>query len=934
MLDIKKVLALAAVLFLVSTYTRFTSHEKKSDREIILGDGYSAGDADNPFARYEYERMMLMDPATGKIPDGIRERELAFAASLPSADGNASRSNINWTNRGPWNVGGRTRALAIDIMNENIMLAGTTSGSIWRSVDAGTTWTEVTPKSDYHGITCFKQDTRPGHTNTWYCGTGEGYGASASGGGSYYLGNGIYKSTDNGLTWTPIPSTVSNTPQTFDQFGDIVWNLAINTVVPDSDIVYAAGCLTGILRSNNGGTTWAAVKGTLAVSGNGSYFTNVEVTSTGVVYATLSSDGSQKGIWRSSNGINFVNILPAGFPTIYDRIVSAVTPANENVVYFICANTTGFGTPDTNFQGDIEWNSLWKYTYLSGDGSGSGGQWQDLSSSLPTMGGTFDKFQCQGSYDLIIKVKPDDPNTVFLGGTNLYRSTNGFADTLQTTFIGGYEKGCERPYVRSYLNHHPDQHEILFLPSNLNVVYSGNDGGIFRTDNCLDSVVVWTPLNNGYLTAMFYTVALDHATPNSNVIIGGTQDNGTWYTRSTNPTYPWTHPGGGDGSFCYVADSESAFYTSTQNGKVYRAFIDTTGNVTAFSRIDPIGGHGYLFINPFTIDPNNNNRMYLAGGTALWRNNDLSTIPMNNTFDSISTNWFMFQDTLIIAGIKITSIAVSKTPANRVYVGTNKGKVYRMDNADVDTSTFTNISPTQFPVTGYISCIAIDPSDADKVIAVFSNYSIYSLYYTTNGGTSWKKIGGNLEQGAAVAANGPSCRWASILPVSNGNVYLVGTSVGLFATNLLDSIYTVWYQQGDNSIGKIVVPMMDTRASDGIVAAATHANGIFTANIYAIDDVVGISQKEKTNLNISAGVYPNPASDVIFIRYQSKEPADAEVFIRDSRGALVRKIAVGNKDAGTHEISFDASVLKAGLYFAELRTSSGKSAVTKFMVAR
>src|SRR5258706_592019 len=830
MRGIKKVSAFAVLLTFVFTYLHFRSSEKKSEPEIILGDGYAAGDNDKPYARYEYERMMLMDPATGEIPAGIRERELEFATLLPSVDDDASRSSISWTNRGPWNVGGMTRALAMDVNNENVMIAGTNSGSLWRTTDGGTTWAETTPKNVYHGITCLAQDKRPGHSNVWYYGSGDPWASASGNSSSYYTGTGMYKSLDSGMTWTSLPSTATGNLQTFDNVWDIIYRIVPDKSNTVQDVVYAAtyGC---IFRSVDGGNAWTLVRGGSASS---PYFTNVELTSTGIVYATLSSDGLHAGIWRSVDGINYVSILPAGFPATFDRMVSAIAPSNENIVYFIC-NTPGFGTPDTNFLGTVEWNSLWKYTYLSGD-------------------------------------------------------------------------------------------------------VSGNDGGMFRTDNCLDSLVTWTSLDNGYLTAMFYTVALDHATANSNVIIGGTQDNGTWYTRSTNSTSPWTHPGGGDGSFCYVANNESAFYTSVQNGKVYRGFLDTTGAVTAFSRIDPIGGHGYLFVNPFTIDPNNNNRMYLAGGSALWRNNDLSGIPMNNTFDSISTNWFMVPDTLTTAGIKITALAVSNIPANRLYVGTNKGKVYRINNANTDTAVFTNITSTTpnavFPSNGYVSCVAVDPSHADNVIVVFSNYSVYSLFYTNNGGTSWKKIAGNLEQFSSGGGNGPSCRWASIMPVTNGNVYLVGTSICLYATKFLYSINTVWYQQGANTIGRTVVPMLDTRFSDGIVAVATHANGIYTASVLDFNDVVGISQKENAVLNISASAFPNPSSDVVFIRYQSKQSGDVELNIMDNNGRLVKRIIPGNKDAGRHEVSLDASSLKTGLYFAVLKSSYGESAVTKFVVTR
>jgi len=260
--------------------------------------------------------------------------------------------------------------------------------------------------------------------------------------------------------------------------------------------------------------------------------------------------------------------------------------------------------------------------------------------------------------------------------------------------------------------------------------------------------------------------------------------------------------------------------------------------------------------------------------------------------------------------------------------------VYRKNSADTDTATFVNITSTTanavFPGTGYVSCIAVDPANADNVIVIFSNYSVYSLFYTNNGGTSWKKIGGNLEQFASGAGNGPSCRWASIMPVSNGNIYWVGTSVGLYATNFLDSINTIWYRQGDDSIGKIVVTMLDIRSSDGLVAVATHANGVYTANVTSIDDVVGMS--EKTVLNISAAVYPNPASDFLFIRFQSKKSDALELNILDNKGALVKRMAIA--DNNLNEISIDASSFKTGLYFAELKSASGETAVTKFIVTR
>ena len=110
-------------------------------------------------ARREWERIRLCDPRTGRIPDNARALELAFAANLPSRESMGARVQANtWTNAGPSNVGGRTRALAIDCTNEQVLLAGGVSGGIWKSYDGGTTWKSVTAPGMMVDVTCITQD--------------------------------------------------------------------------------------------------------------------------------------------------------------------------------------------------------------------------------------------------------------------------------------------------------------------------------------------------------------------------------------------------------------------------------------------------------------------------------------------------------------------------------------------------------------------------------------------------------------------------------------------------------------------------------------------------------------------------------------------------------------------------------------------------------
>src|SRR5690606_24770594 len=114
----------------------------------------------------------------------------------------------------PHNIGGRTRAFGVDINNEDVLIAGGISGGIWRSANGGQSWVKVTKPEQHNAVSCLVQDTRPGKTNIWYTGSGEAVGNSASATFSaYYLGNGMLKSIDGGLTWDTLSSTVSNSPQ-------------------------------------------------------------------------------------------------------------------------------------------------------------------------------------------------------------------------------------------------------------------------------------------------------------------------------------------------------------------------------------------------------------------------------------------------------------------------------------------------------------------------------------------------------------------------------------------------------------------------------------------------------------------------------------------------------------------------------------------------
>jgi hypothetical protein len=872
----------------------------------------------NPSERLKWELKRLCDPVTGKIPYGIRAKELAYAQTLPN-DYYKSNSLFNWTNRGPWNVGGRTRAFALDIQNENTILAGGVSGGMWRSTDGGLNWTKTTKSDQLHNVTCLKQDLRAGKQNVWYFGTGEVYGNSASESFSaFFTGDGLFKSEDNGLTWEQVLSTASGTPQLSNNY-DLIWNIALDQSKDTSDIIYIAA-KGKLYISTDGAESWSTILNGGSLS---SYFTDVAVTPTGVAYATLSSDGLKKGIWRSIDGINWVKIIPSNFPPSYYRTVIAINPQNENELYFL-AVTPGYGQPGVNFLGETEWHSLWKYTYIGGDGAGDNGNWVNLSENIPNNGATtFDNFYAQGSYNLTISIKPDDPNVIIIGGTNVYRSTDGFTSQNNIMQIGGYKISTTLPDFKIYPNHHPDIHVISFLPSNPNVMFTATDGGVFRTDNCLQDTVVWTSLNNGYLTTQVYAIGIDENNINDK-ILAGFQDNGNFYLNSADPKASWVMPLNGDGSFMAMSNDGNTHYLSIQNGRIYKMAISDDGTPTAFSRIDPIGGTDYQFINPFVLDYNNNDIMYVAAGKYIWRNDSLSHLPYAGNFDSISKGWFKMGADANYSGAEITALAISKKPANRLYYGTSYKKVYRVDSANTGDPVHVCINNSYTFPNAYVSCIAIDPENADKVMIVYSNYNVYSLYYSEDGGTNWAKVAGNLEQFPSGTGVGPSCRWASIFHYSDSTYYLLATSAGMYYTTRLVPDSTVWTQTGNQTIGNVVCEMIKTREADGFIALGTHGAGVFSTKI----NLNSVKKNNKNELIVS--LFPNPAKDFIKVRSEQSAICKLKVLGVDGKTYYSQEY---NPSERSIEKSVSTKELNNGVYITIIETTAGKS-IHKFIIQK
>lgn len=778
--------------------------------------------------RLQFEFDMLKDPATGKIPKGVPEKAVLAATESPKFDspwsgGSSAASNIpgiTITAKGPNNLGGRTRAIGIDVRDANIMLAGSVSSGMYRTTNGGTSWTRVAPSGQIHNVTCIAQDTRAGFEDTWYYGTGEGPGNSATLGSSY-RGLGIWKSIDNGLTWAQLGATTS-VLESFDSPFDYCARLAVD---PTNGTVYAA-LGTQIQRSTNGGTSWSTVLG----SGTSSAQSDIIITPSGRLYAAIpGSDGTNEGVYTSTTGASgswtkiggtiATVVTPATWNTAgaYGRIVLAYAPSSTNMIYALYyRNFTSScsGTPSPEAK-------LFSFNQTTTT-------WTDLSANLPDEAGCLsgnDPFAVQGGYDLAVAVKPDDANTVFVAGTNVYRSTNGFTSTAATTRIGGYNSPTS---YALYPNHHPDVHTLVFANSDNNTLYTGDDGGIQKAD-ITQSTVSWTPLNNDYVTYQYYHVDISPAN-GSDVIGGGAQDNGTTFSESGNT---FSSIFGGDGVAVgiigYTSASNFNVVCGTQNGNLVRLTAPSNGFT-----IKP-SGSASIFVTYFQLDQDNTNHLYYAGNAVLYRTRIASTINSTSITGDAATGWQTMTGT-ITGNIRCMATsrnngyggnAYTVSDANRkLYIGTESGIVYRLnDPAFTAANTApTNITPAG--ASGLCSSIAVNPLNDNEIIVTYSNYNVNSVYHTTNADSdtpTWTNVEG--PNGSAVQL--ASARSSMIAKVNNTTHYIVGTSVGLYTTSTLSGATTVWSQIGSTEINYALVSSMRYRTSDNKIIVGTHGNGMF-----------------------------------------------------------------------------------------------------------
>lgn len=632
-------------------YAAYEQLEKqgKIEKEDKAGDGLM-----QQFRRWEY-LMRSRTNSSGILPDaGIQWREWQQYQNTHASSFAAQPAATKWQPVGSTAVpslgggAGRINVVRFDPVNSAIIYIGAAGGGVWKTTNGGATWACLSDKYPVTSIADIAID--PNNGNNIYVATGDesGYELGTDFWGGVYTA-GIMRSTDGGVTWAQVGI---NIPQ--NQL-NIVQRLLIN---PANNKVLLAATRTGIYRSTNSGTSWKKV-------------------SNSHCYDMDWKPGDPKTVYAGGDGVLYKSVdagatwsgLKTGIGS--GRMSIEVCAAEPLVIYALGVGSGFFKTTD------------------------GGATW--VSKAYPSGAGFY------GYYDLMLSCSQANSNFLVAGGLNTVKSTNGGTSWVSTDNWSSYT-------AANYV--HADKHAGIFYPGSTTDILLGTDGGIFKT---ADGGASWTDLSNGLMIAQIYRLG---TTPqNANLVVSGWQDNGCNKWDGTN----WTRIFGADGMEAAIdPTNQNTIYEAYQ----YGALQKSTNGGTSWVYIAPSSGD---WVTPFIIDPVLNTRLYWGGYNTIYKT------------DNQGAGW------TAVSGISLGSYSSAITVApsnNNIIYSASFTKIYRKD---LISGVATNITAGLPTLTANINYIAVSSTDPNKVWVALSAYSAGNkVFYSANGGSTWANISGSL----------------------------------------------------------------------------------------------------------------------------------------------------------------------------------------------
>ena len=713
------------------------------------------GEADRIQRRLQWFFYTRHAGADRKLSD-LREAAVAFTRGA-LRDAGASSDYEAWTSRGPasstfggWkfgNVSGRTIALAKDWTN-NILYAGGASGGLWKSTDDGMTWT---PLFDAVGTTTVGVITLdPSHPGVIWVGTGENSMWCED-----YFGIGLLRSSDGGRTWEKRNGAGASTLGKLSAFASVVVDGSNpNHLVVGgrySDCVDGNYYWGGLYTTDDAGMTWTCRVPNAGIT---------EIVQDPVRPEIFWAGAENIGVLKSTDGgitwkVQTASGLPAG--ETY-RVEVAVSPVDSNIVYALFA-----------YVGDNYSPEFWRTT----DG---GGTWMRMSKDDQACDG-----QCD--YNMVIRADKTSANTVYRGTVHIFKSADGGATWADLSGQWGPAQKV-----------HQDTHDFLMDPSDPNTFYVGCDGGIWKTS---DGGRSFTNLNGNLVMTQFYAVGT-HPTDDG-ILIGGCQDNSS-LARTASDTWDMAmETGDGFVSLINPAQPNMVFTTSypSDTPSIFRSSTGVLGNYRFISGANNgfTSGDRINWVTPYAISASDPATLY-CGTQRIYRST-------NN-----GNKWTKLGPDDLTGGGAWDSIAcveIHPADANRVWAGTTDGHLW----TTADGSTWTDTSAT-LPVRA-INDIAADPFDPTKAFCVVGGFNSAHLWEYT--GTEWQERGGGLPN---VPAN-------TVLLLSATDLF-VGTDVGVFRSVDRGRTFSPYIK--GMPLGAVVTDLK-YNATTGTLTAATYGRGVW-----------------------------------------------------------------------------------------------------------
>ena len=825
-----------------------TKHLGKIDR-------FNQGLSPDRFHEEIYE--LTMNPVTGE-PDYASKQQVQQQveqtfkykiAAVPGQD-----ATTPWYTIGPNNHAGRTRAALFDLAdtpNYDRVIAGGVSGGLWQNTDitnSSQQWSRITGVPGNLAVSILVQD--PTNTNVMYAGTGESYTTGD------VSGNGIYKSTNGGATWSLVFGSSSGlSTTTFTGAPNNIYEVEGYFYVNDLELwdhdnnpatqehLYAALGYSfhskmkstyldifdyGLFRSTDGGTNWSQVSLNNPVTGVPEHFNDIDVqkVSNRLWLATTNSYNSTSGgnfYFSEPDGNSNITIVSpswAATPTNIARTEIAPSATNTDTHYILLSSSNPGETAPFSARGANIFKTTDNFATITALPEPN-----DADTSISST----DFTRNQSFYDLEIEVDPNNDDIVYVGGINWHRSSDGGQNWDQIS------KWSNNPNMNT-LNVsevHADQHGLYFRPNNSNQAIVVNDGGLAY---CSDLATAsntqnFTEMEGDFVTTQFYRVAQTPPDfPGTDMVLGGTQDNGTYRLNDPqNNKVNGSTVTGGDGAATFFDQDGGDYLISNYvyNNAIYRLEYDASGNpnfpggdlndIVSGTAIPDSEGS---FINPAALDSYNDVYYSNAGSGRVRVITGLDgPSPASHLFNAVATG-----------SNYVTALEVSRhtTSTSKLYVGMRDGQVIEISNADSNGSESIRTILNQ---TGSVSDIHVGETD-DELYVTYYNYGMNgNIMYSSNVNSSTGDISFADKEG-----DFPDIPVFSVLhnPYEAEEV-IVGTELGVWKTLNFSNANPSWTvaEEGMSDVAVYDMVFRGTSSTSNRVVAGTYGRGIYVGSFSA-----------------------------------------------------------------------------------------------------